>query len=273
MEEKDITIDENSNGNESQKIDVINVSKIEERSDKDMAASDTAKSYADRPNMPQPVADKKAFPGEVKEKEALVDDKKKPKNKNFFISVLVIIVVWLFFAAAGGAYIWRDNQAKNTEAEKDSRIASLQASLREANDKLATNTTDTDTGACTVKSPSVSAAENIKASITSANTAPLEGYMASSVTTVLAASEEGGTYNKTQAVSNITAFIADATSPWDFELTASVLGSYGKGYYAQYFPGSAIVGKSANNKVISFSFDCDGKIKTVFMSASEDILK
>jgi len=273
MEEPDTSAGENNSGNEPQKIDVINNSRAEGQSIETDAVNDTVGSYADKPHVSRPVENEKAFPGEVKEADVFVGDKKKPKNRNLFKSVLVIIVVWLFFAAAGGAYIWRDNQAKNTEAEKDSQIASLQASLKEAQDKLAVDTTDTNPTTCSVKSPSASATENIEASITSANTAALEGYMATSVTTVLAASEEGGTYNRTQAVSNITAFIADATSPWNFDLTSSVLGSYGEGDYAQYFPGSAIVGKSANNKVISFSFDCDGKIKTVFMSASEDILQ
>lgn len=270
MEEKDTIIDENNSGDESQKIDVVNVSRSESQSYKDASASDTTR-YADKPQPLKSDADEKAFPGEAKKEDVFVDEKKKPKNRNLFKSVLIIIVVWLFFATAGGAYIWRDNQAKNTEAEKDSQIASLQALLKDAQDKLPTADT-TDTKTCTVKSPSAMVVENIKASITSANTAALEGYMASSVTTVLAASEEGGKYNKTQAVSNITTFIADATSPWNFELSASELGSYGEGDYAQYFPGSAIVGKSANNKVISFSFDCDAKIIAVLMSGSEDIL-
>lgn len=268
MEEKDTIMGEKSGGNEPQKIDVVNNSKSEEQ----LGESNMAEPYVNKPLAPQSVVSGKDFPGEVKEKDVFVDDKKKSKSHSLFKSVLVIIVVWVFFAAAGGAYIWRDNQAKNTEAEKDSQIASLQASLKETQDKLAlANTTDIKT--CTVKSPSASVTENIRASITSANTQALEGYMATSVTTVLAASEEGGTYTQTQAVSNITAFIADATSPWNFDISASVLGSYGEGDYAQYFPGSAIVGKSANNKVISFSFDCDAKIKTVLMSGSEDILK
>jgi hypothetical protein len=91
--------------------------------------------------------------------------------------------------------------------------------------------------------------------------------MAPTVKVIIAASGGVGDRAPTQAVSDISSYISSSTDPWNFALAKTETDGYAKGFYAQYFPGIAVIGKSANGIVISFSFDCNGKINTVFLAA------
>jgi uncharacterized protein HemX len=203
------------------------------------------------------------------------------KNKKTFIEIILFVLVMLIAvgASAGAAYWWRDKTANEFETKQKANMTSMQETITSIGKQLAiekaknAGTPTENQVVCTPVSPSASVIENIKASITSGNTAALEGYMAASVNVILAATEVYGVQTPTQAVSDVTHFISDATAPWDFALSASILSSYGKSDYSQYFPNIAVVGESANKKVISFSFDCNAKISTVFMAATEDLLK
>lgn len=192
--------------------------------------------------------------------------------------LIVLLVLVLLAAAAGAAYYWRDMSAKEKEKQQASDLSSLQQKNskleKELADAKAKSGSTTDETACTSKSPSAAAIGNIEASITSGNTAALEGYMASSVNVIIAASEGLGMKTPTEAVSGISDFITSDPTSWDydFDLSAALVGSYGKGFYGQYFPDNAIAGKASNQKVISFSFDCNGKISTVFLAANADLL-
>jgi hypothetical protein len=208
---------------------------------------------------------------------------KPPKQlirKTFLISVLAVMLLAIF---AGVFYCWRDKIASDIESKQRDNVISLEKTITALQERLtgkktttATDSSSSNTNSqanCTAVQPSYSTIENIQASITSGNTAALEGYMASNVNVILAATEGIGNQTPAQAVADITNYISDATSPWDFSLPASVLSSYGKGEYGQYFPNIDVVGKSANDKVISFMFDCNGKINQVFMAASESLLE
>lgn len=113
--------------------------------------------------------------------------------------------------------------------------------------------------------------ENVAAAIESQNTAALEGYLADSVTVVIAASEKGGSVDKTQAISDLN-YLKNATSPWDFNLTEATLNAYKNGFYKDYFGDMTIVGKSSDNYVVSFHVDSNGKLDQIFMSVNADLL-
>lgn len=207
--------------------------------------------------------------------------KVKPVRKPIVKTILLIVSILILTGlAAGASYWWRDKTANEFEKQQandisslQTTVASLETQLAEANDQL-NGGSDADT-TCESKSPTSAAISNIKASITSGNTAALEGYMAASVNVVLAASEGIGSKTSAQAVASISDFISDDINSWDYDfaLPASTLTSYANGSYGQYFPTSAVVGTASNKQVISFSFDCNAKVKTVFMAASEDLLK
>ena len=209
---------------------------------------------------------------------------KKPGKKGSIFKpfFFILLTLMLMAAAACATYLWRVKVANDLEKTQNVQIVSLNNEIVSLKSQLASITTVTDTKtsatfcddtvACTPVMPSTATIENIKASITSGNTAALEGYMATDVTVILAATEAYGSQTSKQAVSDITSFISGAKSPWDFLLAASILSSYGKGGYGKYFTNIDTVGKSADGKIISFLFDCNGKISTVFMSSSEELL-
>jgi hypothetical protein len=204
--------------------------------------------------------------------------KLKSPKKGIGKTVIVSLLVVLLAASGAAAYVWRDIAARNSEkaqvaniATLDEKIKGLEADLLVANGGVATP--NTGTGCCTGVAPDATTIANIKASITSGNTAALEGYMADAVKVVLAMAEGVAPGTPTEAVTRITEFISAATAPWNFEKTADELGQYAVGGYGPYFPAIAVVGMSANSKVITFDFDCDGKISRVFMASDASILQ
>ncbi|NTW61363.1 hypothetical protein HGB24_01575 [Candidatus Saccharibacteria bacterium] len=185
--------------------------------------------------------------------------------------ILHLIIVLIIGGAVYGLYYWRDNQARTKETDLNNQIASLQSELKAKNTTTTSNSEETANNTCVLTVPTASLVENVEASINSGNTAALEGYMASSVTSVLAASEAGGQATPSQAVANITSFI-QGSEGWDFNLPTSVLNAYDAGEYGQYFSSNSTVGKASDTKVISFSYDCNNKINMVLMSQSSDLL-
>jgi len=134
-------------------------------------------------------------------------------------------------------------------------------------------TTATKKAATTPAATTISDAlkENIAAAIESKNTAALEGYMADSVTVVIAASEKGGAETAAEAVNDL-AYLNNGTTPWNFAIPAATLTNYKNGFYGQYFGDMTYVGQSANNYVVSFHVNNDGKIDKIFMSVNADLL-
>jgi hypothetical protein len=184
--------------------------------------------------------------------------------------LLVIVgLVW-------GGFWWCNKKTENLEKQKDKQIVELKKDKSKLKKQLAeekvkyAKLSTSNQSSC--KSPSATAIENIKDSVTSKNTAALEGYMANKLDVILAASEGVGERTPTQAVSDTTGFISDAEDPWNFALPAAILSSYADGSYGKYFPDGAVVGKSADGKVIAFSFDCNGEIKTVFYTPDSGLL-
>jgi hypothetical protein len=190
------------------------------------------------------------------------------KNKKWPKIALVALVI---LAIIFGGYYWCSTQQKNQEKQKNDQIAKLEAEKAQLTKDLeaeiakhSTHDGQTDQSACTA--PTASTIQNIKDSITSGNTSALEGYMAPKVTVILAASEGLGERTSTQAVADITNFVGAPSEGWDFSLPSATITTFKGGFYKQYFPEGVVVGKSADNKIIAFSFDCQGKIKTVFMA-------
>ena len=210
-----------------------------------------------------------------------VEEVKNPKTgKKKILKILLFILLILVIAAlsASAAYYWRDNTAKDAKTKQDAEISALQKEKTSLKQQLADAKDATAAGdetTCTPTTPSATVISNIKASITSGNTAALGGYMAASVNVILAATEGIGPSTPAAAVSSVTNFIdfsTDASHSWNFSLPAATLAAYRAGGYSTYFPSDAVIGKSADGKVISFSFDCDAKIKKVFMAGSSELL-
>ena len=183
-------------------------------------------------------------------------------------------VVFLLIGAIAG-YMYRDSQAKKDLDAQKTKVSQLELKNAQlttdlaAAKKASSATATTDTGV----RPNQATLDSISAAITSGNTAALEGYMASSVNVIRAATgaPTNGARTPAQAVTDV-AYVKDGTAPWNFALPSATIANYQSGSYSQYFPTSAYVGKSANNYVISFQFDSQGKINGVFMSLDASML-
>lgn len=199
-------------------------------------------------------------------------EKPKKNRSGLKKAVIVLLVIIIAAGAAYGGYWYRGEQAKKEISEKDTQIASLQSEKDALQKQLEeANAQDDSSEESTSTSPSAADLENIEAAITSGNTAALESYMAKKVTVILAASECCGSRTQAQAVADL-AYIDGATDPWDFDLPQSTLDGYASGDYKQYFPDDALVGKSANNYVISFTFDDSGDIDGIFVTNNAKLL-
>lgn len=201
-------------------------------------------------------------------------------KKHTGLKVTLIIII-IFLLAGLGYGIWYHSSTKNDEIKiKNAQIKSLQTQLSKSKaenkiltSKLAASGVDTTSNTSTSTPTGLSQAdkENIIASITSGNTAALEQKMNTSVLVILAASEGMGQRTPAQAVSDLS-YVTSVQQPWDFNPTNATLTKYQTGGYAQYFPNGAIIGTAADGKVVSFTVNADGKITTVFMSSSAELL-
>ena len=201
-------------------------------------------------------------------------NKDKKKNLGLWISVainviLIALIAWLWWQLK----VCMDNEAtiKKDKDQLQSQVTDLKKQLADKGAATA------DSSACTAKPITQALKDNIKDAINSDNTAALEGYMASSLKVIIAASEFGKTRTPTEAIGDL-AYIHDS-SGWNFALPAATVNSYLAGPYgtgipsgSSYFTPTTYFGKASDNKVVAFNFDSCSKINQVFMSATADLL-
>lgn len=187
--------------------------------------------------------------------------------------MMFLVAIILLGIGAGAGWMWRDKDAKALDKAQQSQISTLDAQITSlqkelADAKSAATTKTTTTGV----RPSAAVLTSIQDSIKSGNTVALVGYMAPSVKVIIAASSGVGDRTPTQAISDLK-YLDAGTAPWDFALSAATITKYQAGSYKQYFPTTALVGKSANNYVVSFQFDSGAKISGIFMAADASLLQ
>jgi len=182
-------------------------------------------------------------------------------------NITIVVLILLLVAAAGSAtYIYRDRQAKKQAADMQATISQLQSQVSSLQAELAASKATS-----TTTTPSAATLENIQAAITSGNTAALEGYMAPSVTVIIAASEGMGNRTPLQAISDL-AYIKNLKN-WDFNLPATTLKQYQAGAYKTYFKANSLIGRSSDGHVVAVNFNDQGKINGIFMAVNADLLK
>lgn len=192
-------------------------------------------------------------------------------SKRSYAKILSYVVLILLVILGAGAYWWRDKTAKSEELKLKSQIASLEKDNADL-DKRLEDASKPDISAETLNDTLLAKlTETIETVFASGNTAALEGHMAGNVNVIIAASEGLGKRTSAQAVADITAYMKNATVPWDFNLPAEILTEWGSGDYASYFPRNSIIGRS-DKIVMSFIYSTSYKITGVFMSISDDLL-
>ncbi len=186
--------------------------------------------------------------------------------------LLKLLLVLLLIAGAGaGAYYWRDKEAKDDASQQSGQtsqlqqqISKLESDLKEAEDKASAE-------AAAKAGPSADTLKKVQDAVKAGKYADIQNLMASKVFIIIAASEGLGSRTPAQAVADLK-YLDSGTDPWNFALATAVIDGYQDGDYAQYFPVGALVGKSANNYVVSFVFSNSGKISVIFMAANADLL-
>ena len=181
------------------------------------------------------------------------------RNQSGFHQVIIpLVIVVLAVIGFAGYEVYHSHH----KAKKPANSQTSSSSAKSTTGPIATPATT---------APSAAELENIQASITSGNTAALEGYMASSVYEVIAASESAGAKTPTDAINGLSYINPGGDNTWDFALPTATLSAYQAGFYKQYFPTTALVGKSSDDHVVSFQFDSTGKISGIFMAIASTL--
>ncbi|HSE29162.1 MAG TPA: hypothetical protein VLA77_01080 [Candidatus Saccharimonadales bacterium] len=191
----------------------------------------------------------------------------KKSSQKTLIGVLIGLLVVALLAI--GWLVWQWTSLNQQITNLKNQNSELQARILDLQQKQVTATPSTPSDAC---DPTVTndLQANIADAINSGNTAALEGYMADTVTVIIAASEGIGDRTPAQAVADLD-YLNSATDPWEFEPDAATIAMWDAGFYTDYFDDNTYVGRSADGKVVVFDFDC-GKISEIFMVANEDLL-
>lgn len=197
-----------------------------------------------------------------------IPQQKKPKKgKRIVKSILIVTVLAACITGAGLYYV---NIQKQLD-DKDKQIAKLRNQFiqtREDNKDLTDKLLLITDGAAGMTQTE---RDKVMTAVISKNYEQIKQYLGSSTLVILAASEGVGRRTATQAIEDLK-FLDSASQPWNFALPEETYANYRDGDYAQYFPDGAIIGKSADNKIVSFSTTPGGKINVIFMCSNESLL-
>lgn len=183
--------------------------------------------------------------------------------------ILLLLVIIGVLAWQLSVCLDHDKKADADNKLLQQQVDGFKKQIEDAKKSSATPDSSPTTQCTNDVSPSLR--ENIADALGSKNTAALQGYMASSVNVVIAASEKGGNEAPADAVKSLE-YTHNGIAPWSFSLPGAEIAAYQAGSYKQYFPTNAYVGKSKDNMIVSFGFDCSGKINMVFMAVNADLL-
>ncbi|MBI4033451.1 hypothetical protein HY379_00450 [Candidatus Saccharibacteria bacterium] len=181
-----------------------------------------------------------------------------------------LLAVVLIAGAGASAYYWRDSEAKDKDQLSSSQIDQLE----QQNSKLQKDLKAAQGDAAKAADKAVPSADTLKKiqdAVKAGKYADIQSLMAAKLNIIIAASEGLGTRTSAQAVADLKT-LDTGSDPWNFALTTAVVSAYQDGDYAQYFPVGALVGKAANDQVVSFVFNNSGKISAIFIAANADIL-
>ena len=183
---------------------------------------------------------------------------------------LIVILIWLVVV---GVLIWLLVVCRQHKDDLESENQTLRSKVKDLEAKVAVGDDAEDVDDAAECSPTVTDAfkNTIADAVTSRNYAALEGSMADQVTVVYAATEFGGQKTPAEAVSAMD-YLNNGTAPWGFDLSAATINGYRAGFYEQYFPTDAYVGKSSDDLIVSFGFDDCAKINMIFIAANAEML-
>jgi hypothetical protein len=223
-----------------------------------------------QPVTPQPAAPQEQYstPAQPQPAPVAAQPKKGGKGK-----LILVALLFLLIGAAAG-YMFRDSTAKSDAKASQVKMTALQAQNTQLSNDLATAkkaavVAATPAPGVRPDDASITAIEN---AVKAGKYTDLAPYAASTVKVVIAASEGQGDRTPAQMATDMQNYLKNPGT-WDFNVPAATLAKYQAGDYKQYFPTTALVGKSSSGMVLSFNFDSKGKISTVFMAVETVLIK
>lgn len=202
---------------------------------------------------------------------------KEKKNRHILCIIAWILVVLLILSNLWILYLWQNVTRENNDLRAaQTNLQNENTDLQKKNKDLTKQLSDAKSSAA--KEPECNDTvsdflrENIKAALDSQNTAVFSTYTTNPVKFVIAASEFGASITPDEAALELN-YTHTATGPWDFNLPAATLSAYAaSSSYGQYFGDGMFVGRAASGMVLSFDFDCSGKVKQIFVAADESLI-
>jgi len=182
----------------------------------------------------------------------------------------IVLALLLVAALAFLAWYWMQAEADkkrltDERAQLQSQLDSLKYQNANKDNPVAVDKTCHDTATAAMK-------ENIKAALDSQNTAAFSTYTANPVNYVVAASELSKDMTPDEAAVALE-YTHTATGPWDFSLPVATINTWKAGFYVDHFDDATrYIGRAASGMVVSFDFDCSGKIDKIFVAADDDLL-
>lgn len=186
----------------------------------------------------------------------------------------------MIIVVAVGVYWWRDRRADEIIKKNDAYASTLRQEIvmlnyQLMNEKIKNNSANVAVCGDMSGAPVDAITNNIKTIINSGNLSILPSYMTSNISILDVDSGDLSSYNQASAIEKIAQFTFNNSSYWDynFNLEQGILGQYRAGEYGKYFSTTALVGKSGDNRILAFSFDCNNKISVILMATNENLIK
>ncbi len=194
--------------------------------------------------------------------------KGKPKAMGKWLTIGLAVLLVAALAFLGWYWMQAEAEKKSLNEQK----VQLQGQL----DALKAQTASEDSAEAESDTPCNDTAsafykENIKAALDSMNTAVFATYTTNPVNYILAASELGKDMTPDEAALALD-YTHSATGPWDFSVPAATVNTWKAGFYKDHFGAKRYIGRAASGMVVSFGFDCSGKVNKIFVAADDDLL-
>lgn len=194
---------------------------------------------------------------------------KTPGKKSLIIRIL-IIATGLLLVGALSFFIWHSTKLteENNRLKAEKNEIETKKKEKSPNSQGSTKTpaaTPTPAPAEPAFRPSDAMIENIAAILNTMNTQPFEGYAANEVSLYYASNEPSVTLNDKTQIAKSLEYFSDAKEPWDLKLPSDIIARYKK-KFDKLFGDGCLAGHSADaTHVVSFCFNKEGKIYSIFL--------
>lgn len=197
----------------------------------------------------------------------------KEADKKPLIIKILLVATGVLLVGTIGFFVWRKaeltRENNRLETEKTKTRTEEKSPTEQENTETPTTTpapAPTPTPASdSVFKPSAAMINNITAILNTMDTQPFEGYVAGEVKLYYASNDPATTLTDRTQIAKSLEYFSDAKIPWDLRLSDQVITRY-KSKFDKLFGEDCLTGSSADaGHVVSFCFNKDGKVRSIFL--------